>query len=763
MKNHRHILAGIAAALAVCTGMTAMSLSAAPGGNRPGDIDGDGAVGMTDIVLLQKYLLCVEELTFDQCMTADVYRDNVVDIFDLGKLKRMVVNGETVQPPQPPTDQPTEPSTEATEPSTVATEPTTEATEPTTEATEPTAPTEVSEETVVASVVINGSSVTLYDANGAVIAPSAATNVTVDGAYVTVTKSGEIAFSGTSTNGQIKVETDNTAEPEAIVTLSFEGLDLSNSTVAPVYIENVGDSATISVKKDTVNTISDGTTHTDTYVNSDNETVTVNGAIYAKDDLKIKGKGTLTVNGNYEDGIVCKDDLKIWNGTIIVNAVDDGIRGNDSVRIGDPDDLVANGGTGDYSNLNITVNTNNGSTGGDGIKSTSTDDSKGYITINGGTININSYADGIQAEQALTVNGGDITIKTFQGSTYTGSGTSTGGSTWGGGWGGPGGGMQEGNSNKTDVSAKGMKVVGLYDAAGTTWQSGGDLTINAGTISIDSSDDSLHCGGSMYLNGGKLTLASADDGAHSDHDLTIGTTGAANDSIYIEVTKSYEGIEGMNITQNAGTVIVTSSDDAYNAAGGSDGSGTGNTGGPGAGWGQGSMGGNTGNYSLTVNGGVIYANASGDGLDSNGAMTYNGGFVFVSQTGGGNSPLDCGDGIEITYNGGVVIAGGSSDMFSESVASTKTMSTTSAGLSAGSVVTVTDQSGKVLGSMTFANAAQALVVYGGSTVYSGGTVSGSTSLVAASTDQNMKASTGGTISGGTQIQDGGSSGGNWGW
>ena len=165
---------------------------------------------------------------------------------------------------------------------------------------------------------------------------------------------------------------------------------------------------------------------------------------------------------------------------------------------------------------------------------------------------------------------------------------------------------------------------------------------------------------------------------------------------------------------NAGTVIVTSSDDAYNAAGGSDGSGTGNTGGPGGGWGQGSMGGNTGNYSLTV-------------------------------------------------NGGVVIAGGSSDMFSESVVSTKTMSTTSAGLSAGSVVTVTDQSGKVLGSMTFANAAQALVVYGGSTVYSGGTVSGSTSLVASSTNQNMKASTGGTISGGTQIQDGGSSGGNWGW
>ena len=49
----------------------------------------------------------------------------------------------------------------------------------------------------------------------------------------------------------------------------------------------------------------------------------------------------------------------------------------------------------------MTVNTNNGSSGGDGIKTNSDEDGKGYVTINGGTVNIDSYADGIQAEQTI--------------------------------------------------------------------------------------------------------------------------------------------------------------------------------------------------------------------------------------------------------------------------------------------------------------------------------------------------------------------------
>lgn len=428
------------------------------------------------------------------------------------------------------------------------------------------------DDSVVTALVYSGSSVTATNASGGVV--SNPSNLTISGANVTITASSEISVSGESTSGQLAVNVDKTAEPEGKVVLNLEGLTLSNSSAAPIYVEAIGDEVQISAKNGTTNTISDGTSHTDTYVDSDGNTNTVNGAIFSRDDLKLKGKGTLIVNGNTEDGIVCKNDLKIWNGNITVNAADDGIRGNDSVRIGDPD-------AADYSSLSVTVNTNNGSSGGDGIKTNSDEDGKGYVTINGGTVNIDSYADGIQAEQTFTMNGGELNITTYQGSNFTGS-ASGGNGGWGGGMGG-----NDGNSNKTDISAKGIKAVGVYDEAGTTWQSGGDLIVNGGTITIDSSDDSLHCGGDMQLLGGSMTLATADDGAHSDHALTIGSTGGDYDAPYVNITKSYEGIEGVDITQNSGTVMVTSSDDGYNAAGGADSSGNNNSGG----WGQGSWGG----------------------------------------------------------------------------------------------------------------------------------------------------------------------------
>lgn len=600
------------------------------------------------------------------------------------------------------------------------------------------------DDSVVTALVYSGSSVTATNASGGVV--SNPSNLTISGANVTITASSEISVSGESTSGQLAVNVDKTAEPEGKVVLNLEGLTLSNSSAAPIYVEAIGDEVQISAKNGTTNTISDGTSHTDTYVDSDGNTNTVNGAIFSRDDLKLKGKGTLIVNGNTEDGIVCKNDLKIWNGNITVNAADDGIRGNDSVRIGDPD-------AADYSSLSVTVNTNNGSSGGDGIKTNSDEDGKGYVTINGGTVNIDSYADGIQAEQTFTMNGGELNITTYQGSNFTGS-ASGGNGGWGGGMGG-----NDGNSNKTDISAKGIKAVGVYDEAGTTWQSGGDLIVNGGTITIDSSDDSLHCGGDMQLLGGSMTLATADDGAHSDHALTIGSTGGDYDAPYVNITKSYEGIEGVDITQNSGTVMVTSSDDGYNAAGGADSSGNNNSGG----WGQGSWGGpgggssSDGSQTMTFNGGYAYVNAAGDGLDSNGNIYFNGGYVFVSQTGGGNGPLDCGDSNNsITYSGGTVIAAGSSDMF-ETPSSYSFLSTTS--VSAGQTITFTDASGNVLATFTLPNGSVEMVMCSQEssvTCYTGGTLSGTTYF--ASQDSTNRCGYGGTISGGTAVSA--SSGGN---
>ncbi len=695
MKKQKRFRQGFAALLAagtMCAALPVLPFSASAG--LSGDVDLDGSVSVTDIVLLQKYLLGKDTLSEDAAANADVTGDSRVNIYDLVILKKQIIQTRSENP-----DTPTEPSSE-------------------------------SSGNTVASIVYNADSVTLYNAEGTEVVISDAENVTAEGAYVTITKAGEYAVSGSSENGQLKVSTDNTAEPTAAVTLSFEDLTLSNASVAPVYVENVGDAVTISVKKGTTNTISDGSAHTDSYTNSSGEVKEINSPIFSRDDLKIKGKGTLIVNGNYQDGIVSKNDLKIWNGTIQVTAKDDGIRGGNSVRIGDPSDLIANGGTGDYSNLNITVKTE----AGDGIKATETEAEKGFVTINGGTVNINSYADGIQAEQTFTMNGGDVTIYTYQGSDYTASGSSSSGSTdpWSGGWGGMGG-MQDGNSNKTDISAKGIKSIGLYDTAGTTWQSEGNLIINGGTLTIDSSDDALHCGGDMSITGGILTLSSADDGAHSDHTLNIGTANAGTfDDVQIYIPKCYEGIEGVTINQNSGSVYIISGDDGYNAAGGNDNSGSGNTN-P---WGQGGMSSSTG--TMNLNGGLVVVNSANgdhDAFDSNGDLNINGGYYCAN----GQEPLDCGDGgYSINYNGGSVI----------------TM--TAGNTSLNSRYSFVDNSGNVIVSFVSASASAGQNCTN-CTAQSGGTVSGGTTVMEQAGDKAV--TVGGTLSGGTQITAGASEGG----
>ncbi|MDE6087256.1 MAG: carbohydrate-binding domain-containing protein, partial [Oscillospiraceae bacterium] len=374
---------------------------------------------------------------------------------------------------------------------------------------------------------------------------------------------------------------------------------------------------------------------------------------------------------------------------------------------------------------------------------------------------ITAYADGIQAEQEFTMNGGDVTIYTYEGSNYSSSGSgSTGG--WGGGF---GGGMSDGNSNKTDISAKGIKAVGLYDEAGTTWQSGGNLTINAGNLVIDSSDDSLHCGGDMALTGGNLTLSSADDAAHADHKLTIGTSGAGTyDDVVISVLKSYEGIEAQQIYQYSGSAIINSDDDGYNAAGGADGSGNSNAG-PGGGWGQGGWGqtssGNN-NYLMQFDGGFALVNAADgdhDGYDSNGDIVINGGYVISN----GNEPFDCGDsGNSIMVNGGVWVSNCGSGGMSMGGSEMTAVAAASGSVSAGTRVSVVDASGNVVVSWIADKSVSQFKVGGnvesGVTFQTGGELNGSNYFQ--TLDDTQLASYGGTLSGGTALTAGSTEGGN---
>lgn len=415
---------------------------------------------------------------------------------------------------------------------------------------------------------------------------------TVDGSTVTITLAGTYSISGALNDGQIIV---NSADEEK-VTLVFNGVNIANSTGAPIIVVNA-EKTIITLAAGTENYVTDG----QSYVLDSAESDEPNAAIFSSDDLTINGDGALVVNANYNNGIASKDDLKITGGNITVNAVNDGLKGKDSIAIKDG-----------Y----ITVNA-----GSDGLQShNDTDAEKGYVAIEGGTLNITAGLDGIQAETSVLVSGGAMSI-----TTGGGSATSSSAKGWGF-WG----------SNDTDngASAKGIKA-------------GVDVTITNGVITIDSADDAIHSNNSITIDGGAILLASGDDGIHADATLEI-------NGGELTISKSYEGLESAVITLNDGAIHLTASDDGINVAGGNDGSSV--NGRPG----QNEFAASDENH-LFINGGYVYVDAGGDGLDTNGYFDMTGGLVIVNgPTNNGNGPLDYNGTFNIS--GGTLIAAGSSGM-----------------------------------------------------------------------------------------------------
>ena len=493
----------------------------------------------------------------------------------------------------------------------------------------------------------------------------------VKGNKITITKAGTYSVSGKVDDGQIIVD----AGKEDKVYIILNGVDITCKTSAPIYVKQAK-KAILSLADTTENNITDG----EHYVLEDSSSDEPNAAIFSKDDLTIIGKGKLTVNANYNNGIVSKDDLKLQSGDIVINAKNDGIKGKDCINITDG---------------NITINSQ-----GDGMQSNNdTDETKGYVYIEGGKINITSGQDGIQAQTQLLVSDGDITIKTGGGSE---NGTKSNKQPGFKGDKMPGGMMQGQQPEMPSSETKGerpsmpegmikgdMPQMQNGDFQGQppqmpNWEMPEDMPqmptdiqnpnevenntntstteesvsmkalkastniiIDGGNFNIDSIEDSIHSNQNIVINNGNFNIAAGDDGIHSDTQLDInGGT--------IDISKSYEGIESSVININDGNIHVISSDDGLNVSGGNDVST------------ETSMSGNdkfssSSNGELNINGGYLYVDASGDGLDANGSIKMSGGTVLVNgPVNNGNGSLDYDGTFDIS--GGILVAAGSSGM-----------------------------------------------------------------------------------------------------
>ncbi len=221
------------------------------------------------------------------------------------------------------------------------------------------------------SVKLDGSSIKLGDS----------TCGTVSGSTLTISEPGTYELSGTLSDGNIIVN----LEDGGTAYLILNGVDITCSNSSPIFVKNAT-KAVITLKDGTENKITDGQKYE--FVGEDTD---LESPIYSKDDLIINGTGTLTVTGNYANGIVGKDEVTIESGTINVTAINHGIKGKDFLLIKDG---------------NITVTAD-----GDGIKSTNdTSDKKGYVQIDGGKLNITAVDDGISGVTNVLINGGEINI-----------------------------------------------------------------------------------------------------------------------------------------------------------------------------------------------------------------------------------------------------------------------------------------------------------------------------------------------------------------
>ncbi len=148
---------------------------------------------------------------------------------------------------------------------------------------------------------------------------------TIDDCVFTIHKAGVYCFRGPLNDGQIIVD----AGSEDLVFIELDDVDIHCDDSAPIWIKNA-DKVEIKLKKNTENKLSDGAV----YNLLGAEEKTPNACIYARTDLKIKGKeGSLIIEAHYKNGINTCDDLKIKSGEITITAPASAIRGKDSVEI----------------------------------------------------------------------------------------------------------------------------------------------------------------------------------------------------------------------------------------------------------------------------------------------------------------------------------------------------------------------------------------------------------------------------------------------
>ena len=302
---------------------------------------------------------------------------------------------------------------------------------------------------------------------------SAAQTITVsDRQQFTISSEGVYVLQGSAKNATVTVE----AESSAKIQLVLDGLSITNEDAPCIYVK--------SADKVFVTTLSDSSLSVTGSFTADGDTNT-DAVIFSKDDLTLNGSATLTISST-DNGVSCKDDLKVTGGSYVISAASKCLEAKDSIRISD-------------GVFTLTAGT-------DGIHAENEDDDTlGYVYIGGGSYVISAGDDGIHGNAFVQIDGGSIQITAAEGIEASFVQINDGSisiQSWDDGI---------NASNKSGAYPICVEINGgdisIAMSAGDTdgIDANGSIVVNGGTINI-TGNSSFDYDGTAQLNGGTLIV-----------------------------------------------------------------------------------------------------------------------------------------------------------------------------------------------------------------------------------------------------------------
>ncbi len=316
-------------------------------------------------------------------------------------------------------------------------------------------------------------------------------NVDISGGRIRILKEGSYILSGNLAEGQIIIDTEDTAKLQLVL----DNADINCSTSAALYVKQA-DKVFVTLAEGTENHLS----NREEFVAVDENNV--DAVIFSRDDLTINGSGSLTIDAAYGHGIVSKDDLAITGGIYQITSASHALSGKDSVRIADGNFRISSGKDGIQSDY--------------GTETEETPADKGFIYVAGGEFQITAGDDGLQASSFVQIADGRYQIEAeddgihADGEAYIHSGEITIAKSY------------EGIEGQT-VEITGGNIQILAEDDGLNAAGGRDMSnftgeereepfasdencviqISGGSIVIRASGDGIDSNGSLYVSGGE--------------------------------------------------------------------------------------------------------------------------------------------------------------------------------------------------------------------------------------------------------------------